>query len=493
MTEPTTDDLVTLLRETMPQDGWTPHIVQPDVRHPAIAEPAAVTPPTVESVAPSAGYAEVNAGSALLDELDQLLARYVVFPSEAARHAVALWVLHCHAIDAFESTPRLAFLSPEKGSGKTRALEVLTLVVPKPMHTVNMSASALFRVVASEQPTLLLDEADTYLGLTTAKNNEDIRGLINAGHRRGAVTYRSEISGKSVNVIPFPAFAACALAGIGDLPDTITDRAVIVTMKRRAPNEQVDAFRERIVRPQTEDLRDRLEAWADENKPRLEVAWPELPASIIDRAADVWEPLVAVADAAGGNWPDRARAAAVALNDARAERDPSLGILLLTDCRRVFTERDVDRLTTEELITALIDLTEAPWGDLRGKPIDDRGLARRLRKYDIRPGSHRFEAGTLRGYLREDMHDAWARYLQPVADVALVPDPQPMREAPGNVAVLPFEGVGGFSSNTQNGSLSSSEKAQQAQQAQHDEADRLAWLTGLETTIAAEELARRTP
>ena len=421
--------------------------------------------------------AELDAtGARLLDELDVLFGRFVAFPSDHAQHAVALWVMHCHAIEAFESTPRLALLSPEKGSGKTRTLEVLSLVVPKPMHTVNMSASALFRVVASEQPTLLLDEADTYLGLATAKNNEDIRGLINAGHRRGAVTYRSEISGKNINVMPFPAFAACALAGIGDLPDTITDRAVIVTMKRRTQDEHVEAFRERVVRPQTEDLRARLEAWGDEHKAKLEAAWPEMPASIVDRAADVWEPLVAVADAAGGSWPDRARAAAVALNNARAERDPSLGILLLTDCRRVFTERDVDRLTTAELDNALIDLTESPWGDLRGKPIDDRGLARRLRKYDIRPGSHRFDAGTLRGYLREDMHDAWARYLPPVADVALVVDPQPMRETPGNVAVLQSLGVGGFSSNHQNGSLSSSGEAQQAQQAQHDDPERLAWL-----------------
>lgn len=408
-------------------------------------------------------------GADLLNDLDALLGRFVAFPSDHARHAVALWILHCHALEAFESTPRLALLSPEKGSGKTRTLEVLSLVVPKPMHTVNMSASALFRVVASEQPTLLLDEADTYLGLTTAKNNEDIRGLINAGHRRGAVTYRSEISGKSVNVVPFPAFAACALAGIGDLPDTITDRAVIVTMKRRTQDEQVEAFRERIVRPQTEGLRAKLEAWGNEHKAQLEAAWPEMPASIIDRAADVWEPLVAVADSAGGVWPDRARAAAVALNDARAERDPSLGILLLTDCRRVFTERDVDRLTTEELVNALIDLTESPWGDLRGKPIDDRGLARRLRKYEIRPGSHRFPAGTLRGYLREDLHDAWARYLQPVADVALVADAQPMREAAADVAVLQSEGVRGFSSITQERALSSSEEVQQAQHAQHDE------------------------
>lgn len=171
--------------------------------------------------------------SDLLDELDGLLGRFIAFPSDHARHAVVLWVLHCHALDAFESTPRLALLSPEKGSGKTRTLELLSLVVPTPMHAVNMSAAALYRVVGDRQPTLLLDECDTYLGNTIAKQHEDLRGLINAGHRRGAMTYRGEVSGKSVAVVEFPAFAACALAGIGDLPDTILDRSIIVAMKRR--------------------------------------------------------------------------------------------------------------------------------------------------------------------------------------------------------------------------------------------------------------------
>lgn len=160
-----------------------------------------------------------------------------------------------------------------------------------------------------------------------------------------------------------------------------------------------------------------------------------MPTSIIDRAADVWEPLVAIADAARGHWPERARSAAVALNNARAERDPSLGVQLLGDVRRVFAGHDSDRLTTEQLVDALVQLEEAPWADLRGKPIDARGLAKRLRKYDARPGNHRFPDGIKRGYRVEDLHDAWQRYLAPVADVADVVDPQPPRETTADVAV----------------------------------------------------------
>lgn len=177
----------------------------------------------------------------LLDDVEAFLARFVAFPSEAARIAVTLWVPHCHSLEAFESTPRLALLSPEKGSGKTRTLEVLDLLVPTPMHTVNMSAAALFRQVADKQPTLLMDECDTYLGWRVAQKHEELRGLVNAGHRRGAVAYR--VRKESLKVDEFPAFAAAALAGIGDLPDTIIDRSIVVRMKRRALSEKIAPFR----------------------------------------------------------------------------------------------------------------------------------------------------------------------------------------------------------------------------------------------------------
>lgn len=364
----------------------------------------------------SSGLRELSPVEGVLDDLDGLLSRFVAFPSIEARHAVVCWVVHCHAIEAFDSTPRLAAISPEKGSGKTRLLEVLNLVVPSPMHAVNMSAAALFRVVAQRQPTLLFDEADTYLGPMVAKNHEDLRGLINAGHRRGAMVHRCDPSGSTMTVVEFPAFAACALAGIGDLPDTILDRSILITMRRRAPGEHVEPFRERVARPETEPIRERLARWAADNSERLTEAWPVMPAGIVDRAADVWEPLLAVADAVGEHWPERIRHAAVVLNNARAERGVSLGVQLLADCRRVFTEVGTNIISSQELVEGLNALIDAPWGDLRGKPLDARGLAARLRPYEVRPGDHRFEVGTLKGYRAENFHDAWSRYLTPVAD-----------------------------------------------------------------------------
>lgn len=408
-----------------------------------------------------------NEGALLLDELDELFERFVAFPSIEARWAVVLWVMHTHCIDAFESTPRLALLSPEKGSGKTRVLEILALVVPDPLHTVNISAAALFRIVDDQQPTLLLDEADTYLGPTVAKQHEDLRGLINAGHRRGAVVYRGEVSGKAVKVVDFKAFAAAALAGIGDLPDTIIDRSIVIPMKRRAPNEIVEPFRERKHRPETSELRARLEQWGEASVAELTDAWPQLPPGIVDRPADVWEPLCAIGDICGSTWAQRSRQATVVINNARLQRDPSWAVQLLTDCQRIFNERNVDRLTTETLIEQLIAITESPWGDMRGTPLDARKLARMLRKYDVKPADHRFGNDTRKGYTTEAFHDAWSRYLTPVAPVAHVAPNQGYKGAGGDVA--PTEDEVGYviPSKTNNVNASSPMQGQQGQQGQH--------------------------
>ena len=175
-------------------------------------------------------------GSELLNRVCDFLARYVAYPSMEARIAHALWIVHTHAMDAWESTPRICFLSPEPGSGKTRALEATELLVPRSVEAVNVTAAYLFRKVgaAEGRPTILFDEADTVFG-PKANNHEEIRGLLNAGHRKGAVAGRCVIRGKSIETEEIPAYCAVALAGLGNLPDTILSRAVIVRMRRRAP------------------------------------------------------------------------------------------------------------------------------------------------------------------------------------------------------------------------------------------------------------------
>jgi hypothetical protein len=221
------------------------------------------------------------------------------------------------------------------------------------------------------------------------------------------------VRGKEVFTEELPAYCAVALAGLGDLPDTILTRSVIVKMRRRAPTEKVEPYRRRVHQYAAENLRDRLEAWVSTQEITLEQARPAMPDGVEDRAADVWEPLLAIADAAGGAWPSRARVSAVTLVTATKESTPSLGVRLLHDLRQVFDEQDATALATEIILRELCFLDEAPWGELRGKPLDARGLAALVRPYGIQRSTFRSGSTTHKGYRRVDLHDAWLRYLPP--------------------------------------------------------------------------------
>ncbi|QKW20494.1 DUF3631 domain-containing protein [Kitasatospora sp. NA04385] len=364
-------------------------------------------------------------GAALLDDVEKHHRRFNVFPSEAAFVAVVLWDAHTHLLDAFESTPRIAFLSPEPGSGKTRALEIIETLTPRPMLTTDVSPAALFRSVSDPEarPTVLFDEVDTTFG-PKAAGNEDLRGLINSGHRRSGVVLRCVGDGNTQTVQRFPVYAALAMGGLGDLPDTIMSRSVIIRMRRRAPNEKVEPFRERVHAAQGHALRKRLAAWADSVRDKLQDVWPELPEGISDRPADVWEPLLAVADAAGGHWPARARAACVQLvTAARANDKGSVGIRLLTDLRDIFGP--AERMLTSDLLGKLAELDDAPWADLDGKPIVARALARMLGDYvtvdgdPIKPRNIKTGPKSVaKGYYASDLADAWTRYCQPAPEVS---------------------------------------------------------------------------
>jgi hypothetical protein len=388
----------------------------------------------------------------LLDKLHEALTRYVAFPSPEAADAVTLWVAATHGQAAWEHAPRLAAVSPLKRCGKSRLLDVIAETCHRPLVTVNATIAAIARSVASDDPpTLLVDEADAIFGTKRqADNNEDLRGLLNAGHQRNRPMLRWDITTRSLESLD--TFAMAMLASIGDLPDTIMDRAVVVRMRRRAPGEQVAPYRTRRDAPPLNDLRDQLTDFIGAHLDELEAATPEMP--LEDREADTWEPLIAVADLAGGDWPVRARKAATALTAAEqdADTDASLGLRLLADLREVFALRDDDgtvtgwhdRLDSKALLERLYKLDEAPWDDLYGKRLDARGLAQRLRPYGVRPKVIRVGASTPRGYERADFRDAWTRYLpaernsrndrnaagQPVADDSVLQQHDWTRNAP---------------------------------------------------------------
>jgi Protein of unknown function (DUF3631) len=349
----------------------------------------------------------------LLDSVRATLARFVVLPSDHTADAVTLWIAATHAQPAWAHAPRLVIRAPEKRCGKSRLLDIIEATCHEPLITVNASSAAVYRAIGTDDPpTLLVDEADTIFGSRkSAEANEDLRGLLNAGHQRNRPAIRYDSVSRSIERIP--TFAMAALAGIGHMPDTIEDRAVIVKMRRRAPGEEVHPYRHRRDGPALRELATGLREWLRDDLDTLTAAQPPMP--VEDRAADTWEPLVIVADHAAGTWPDRARTAAELLTGEQNDTGPaSLSALLLTDCRTAFG--DETALPTDELLARLRDDREAPWVELGPAGITARRLGALLGEYGIRSANIRFPDGQRKGYTRADFTDAWQRYCPAEGD-----------------------------------------------------------------------------
>lgn len=355
----------------------------------------------------------------LLDDVETFLGRFVIYPSVHAKRAHTLWVAHTWLMDKWDSTPRIAFLSPEPGSGKSRALEVTEPLVPRPIHSVNTTPAYLFRKVSDPEgpPTILYDEIDTVFGPKRAGDNEEIRGMINAGHRKGATAGRCVVRGKVIETEELEAYCAVAMAGLDDLPDTLMSRSVVVRMRRRTAQEDIEPWRPRVNCASANDLHGRLSQWAPIARERLagDDWWPLMPDGVDDRDADVWEALLAVADLAGERWARDARASAVTVVTAARQRPPSLGIQLLHDIRVVFDKRPAEKLRTDEVINDLVRIPDSPWNKIRkGELIDPNYLANKLRNYGIAPKPQRIGEAVFKGYSRAQFEDAWKRYPMPV-------------------------------------------------------------------------------
>jgi hypothetical protein len=349
-------------------------------------------------------------GSNLLDEVVRFLRRYVVLSDKQA-DLIALWIVHTHAFDVAETTPYLEIVSAEKRSGKTRLLEVLANVAPRPWLAGRVTSAVLARKIQAEQPTLLLDETDAaFKG--DKEYAETLRGILNVGFRRGGAVSLCIGQGANLSYADFTVFSPKAIAGLGKLPDTIADRSVRIELKRRTRAEPVERFRLREVMEEARPLRESLERWSQEQLEGLRGLYPDLPEELDDRAQDIVEPLMAIAERVGGSWPRRARRAVIALAGANSREDAeSLGVRLLRDTRTVFDEQEVERLRTTTLLTELNKRDDAPWGSLRGEALDARGLARLLRPYGIGPKPLRLHDDVHKGYEREDFEDAWKRYI----------------------------------------------------------------------------------
>ena len=349
-----------------------------------------------------------------LDDLDGFIARYVHFESEAQRTAVVLWVAVTYVADAFDVAPYVHIKSPEKQSGKTQLLEVFELTARDPLMTSNISPSALFRVMDSRRPTLFFDEVDSVFPSRKGNGDtsrEELRALINSGYRRGAEAVR--VGGPRRDKIDyFDSFGPKALAGIGELPDTIADRSIPIRLQRKPRSVTLNRWRRRMVGKEAAEVADRLSSALADLGTLLGEQWPELPEQLSDRAQDLWEPLLAVADYAGDTWPSRGRAAAIHLHSGADQAGETIGVRLLGDLRGVFAEEPA--LWTQTLLERLCALDESPWGDWYGRPITARFLAERLRPYGIFSQNQRLLDSQKKGYTRASFAESWDRYLPAV-------------------------------------------------------------------------------
>lgn len=350
-------------------------------------------------------------GAVLLDRVHAAFGRYVIFPSPEAHDAAVLWCAATHGQPAWEHAPRLAAISPVKRCGKSRLMDVTEAVCHNVLMTVNISVAALVRSInPNDPPTLMVDEADTLFGTKrAAENHEDVRGILNSGHQRNRPYTRWDIMTRSSEQCP--TFAMAMLASIGDLPDTIMDRAVVIRMRRRGPGETVSPFRSRRDGPVLNALGDRLRTWIRANTDSLVAAEPDMP--VEDREADTWEPLFAVADLAGGGWPARCRRACLAMTGDEPE-DSGIGERLLADLYAIWETEDY--LFTTTILQRLHKVDESPWSEWgrKSEPLTARGLAALLKPYRVKSRTVRVGGETSKGYARADLTDPWTRYVTSV-------------------------------------------------------------------------------
>jgi putative DNA primase/helicase len=345
------------------------------------------------------------AGAALLLSVAEAIAQYVVLPEHAAP-VIALWAAHTHCFEAFVHSPRLNLFSPEKGCGKTLLLDLISTLVARPKRADSLTSAVLFRMVELFKPTLLLDELDTYLPA-----NEDLRGILNAGHKRGATVFRCDSDSHELR--EFAAFAPAVLAGIGPLPATLHDRAIVIRLTRAKPGEVAERFDSRRTGP-LDELARQLARWTGDHAAAIAQADPAMPANAPYRVCDNWRPLFALAEVAGGVWPALLKKAFDSLSAADDADAHGTRTDLLCAIRDVFLTQNIDRITSQDLADTLAQMEGTRWPEYgrAGRPVTPNQVARLLRPFGVQPGTIRLpEGGTLKGYYLASFADAFARYL----------------------------------------------------------------------------------
>jgi hypothetical protein len=352
------------------------------------------------------------------------VSRFIVLPKWAPE-TLALWILHTYAFELRDVSTYIGIESPEKRCGKTTLLTLLGRVVNRPVAAANISSSAFFRVIQETRPPLLIDEADTFL-----QGNDELRGILNAGYNRETAFVmrvandrsvdlpedklfqnsgepsRTRAADRTTRLAKFSCWCPKVMAAIGHLPDTLADRCIVIPMQRKTSREECQRLRN--LAPA--NLKEQCARFILDHKDHIAAARPEIPPTLNDRAADIWEPLLVLADLAGGEWPQLARQAAVNLMSNNYESN--LASSLLLDIFLLFIEAKRDRLFSRALVEGLNNLSHRSWREARnGKEITELWLAQKLQPYNVRPRTMRIGDLRAKGYFEDDLKDAFRRYI----------------------------------------------------------------------------------
>jgi len=356
-------------------------------------------------------------GATLLKELRSHFVRYAVVPQHADK-AIALWILHTYVFDEFDITPYLAVTSPTRRCGKSLVLTLLYWLCQRAKKNDSMSKAAIFRSVERDKPTLCLDEVSWVVD-----NKDERQNILCGGFERNG--YAEVCEGEGANITPklYSTFCPRAFGLIGKLVPVLMDRSIEIQMQRKL-GEKVERLR-RSDNDQHREFREKCVRWANDNRVRLSVIRPALPSGLNDRAFDIWEPLLAIAQHVGGGWLEISNEAAVTLSAGETVTEER-GVTLLADLNRSVFIKGRDEIATRTLIEELCADSERPWATWnKGKPISDRQIAKLLKPFGIISGDvHPPGEKHAKGYKKVHCLEAFERYLTPLGPPT-TPSPPP--------------------------------------------------------------------
>jgi hypothetical protein len=344
----------------------------------------------------------------LLNKLKEIISMTIV-ADETTIDSAVLWIAMTWFIDVIQVAPLAVITAPEKRCGKSTMLFLLNKLVNRPLMASNITPAALFRTIEMYRPTIMIDEADTFV-----KDNEELRGVLNCGHTRDSAFVIRTV-GKDHEPKRFNVWGAKALAGIGACPDTIMDRAIVLELRRKLPEEKVNKIRH-IPQENFDILRSELARFSNDFSQSIKIAQPELPSFMNDRAQDNWEPLFAIAAQASLEWLERATRSATKLSNE--EIVYSTGTELLFDIQEILEAENIERIKTIDLIYKLCADEEKQWASFnKGKQITPRQLSKLLKEYQIKSGSIRINFENAKGYYAKDFQESFSRYLSSNVDI----------------------------------------------------------------------------